>query len=440
MVVYWSLYRAAKELGVPDGQGLLAKPAGWYLRQAAMTTQAGPPLARAQLRRLVLTRLVLPQAMHQQALWYTQVLARSAGAAAGSCTLTHGRPQFGLMAGSVFLYLLADLRSEGLTAEAAAIDGACLAHAPAFAAAVGAATAARVQARLTAAALCRDHVQPHGCGDRRRFLRPLPSTPWSATRPLPARWLTLAQRKRSQRHRNPVCSSRRWGRAACRCEDHAGRGGSTFRCRPWAQQPFPFGSEFAWDSTGQEEVHLWTRHALPPGVAGLRRRQATPPLIPPSLCCRHYGFPGAARRALDAVLAFTPSIPNWAYMVRAFGQGTWSGTACLVHTLMQRGGQAQGSALGIGDFSNNAKETPYGGWERPLQHYRAGAHACVARPTSARAGASDVGTRRAERNSPAGGLQGRPGRRAPAQGGHRRHHWRPGQHRLQGSSQHGLPF
>ena len=64
-----------------------------------------------------------------------------------------------------------------------------------------------------------------------------------------------------------------------------------------------------------------------------------------SALTRHYGFEDAAQRALDAVLAFTPAIPNWAYM---------------------------GSALGIGDFSNNALLTPYGGWERPLQHYRAG--------------------------------------------------------------------
>lgn len=44
-------------------------------------------------------------------------------------------------------------------------------------------------------------------------------------------------------------------------------------------------------------------------------------------------------------MAFMPGLPNWAY---------------------------NGAALGIGDFSNNAKLTPFGGWERPLQHYRAG--------------------------------------------------------------------
>ena len=34
-----------------------------------------------------------------------------------------------------------------------------------------------------------------------------------------------------------------------------------------------------------------------------------------------------------------------------------------------------GAALGIGDFSNNAKYTPFGGGERVLQHYRAGLNA-----------------------------------------------------------------
>ena len=62
--------------------------------------------------------------------------------------------------------------------------------------------------------------------------------------------------------------------------------------------------------------------------------------------CRHFGFDQTATKALDAVLAFMPAAPNWAY---------------------------NGAALGIGDFSNNARWTPYGGWERPLQHYRAGA-------------------------------------------------------------------
>ena len=64
---------------------------------------------------------------------------------------------------------------------------------------------------------------------------------------------------------------------------------------------------------------------------------------------RYFGLDEVAATALDALLAFTPGVPNFAY---------------------------NGAALGIGDFSNNAKATPYGGWERVLQHYRAG-EACA---------------------------------------------------------------
>ena len=30
-----------------------------------------------------------------------------------------------------------------------------------------------------------------------------------------------------------------------------------YECDAWVDNPFPFGSEFAWDSTGQEEEYVW---------------------------------------------------------------------------------------------------------------------------------------------------------------------------------------
>ena len=45
---------------------------------------------------------------------------------------------------------------------------------------------------------------------------------------------------------------------ACRCQPHE-TGGSTFHCTPWIRNDFPFGSEFAWDSTGQEEIYTWAK-------------------------------------------------------------------------------------------------------------------------------------------------------------------------------------
>lgn len=40
-------------------------------------------------------------------------------------------------------------------------------------------------------------------------------------------------------------------------------GTSVHTCKPWAAQRFPFGSEFAFDTTGQEEVYVWARQAIP---------------------------------------------------------------------------------------------------------------------------------------------------------------------------------
>lgn len=87
---------------------------------------------------------------------------------------------------------------------------------------------------------------------------------------------------------------------------------------PWVKQTgLPgAGSEFAWDTTGQEEAYIW-------GV--------------------YFNATALAQSALNQILAYTPLVPNWAY---------------------------HGSALGSGDFGNN-------GWlsrsnERVLQHYRSG--------------------------------------------------------------------
>ncbi|KAK9811264.1 hypothetical protein WJX72_000834 [[Myrmecia] bisecta] len=55
-------------------------------------------------------------------------------------------------------------------------------------------------------------------------------------------------------------------------------------CKGWVDNRFPFGSEFAWDSTGQEEIYVWGRY---------------------------FGLANVSETALDAVLAFMPgAIPN----------------------------------------------------------------------------------------------------------------------------------
>jgi len=54
----------------------------------------------------------------------------------------------------------------------------------------------------------------------------------------------------------------------------------------WKQQKYPFESEMLWDSTGQEEVYMWSKF---------------------------FGFDDKALVTLNAILAYMPTVPHWAY-------------------------------------------------------------------------------------------------------------------------------
>ena len=58
------------------------------------------------------------------------------------------------------------------------------------------------------------------------------------------------------------------------------------RALHWRSLNYPFGSEMPWDSTGQEEVYMWSDY---------------------------FGFDEKAAVTLSAILAYMPSIPHWAY-------------------------------------------------------------------------------------------------------------------------------
>ena len=58
------------------------------------------------------------------------------------------------------------------------------------------------------------------------------------------------------------------------------------RADRWSREPYPFGSEMAWDSTGQEEVYAW---------------------------CKYFGHEDKARVSLDSIMGYMPSIPHWGY-------------------------------------------------------------------------------------------------------------------------------
>ncbi len=58
------------------------------------------------------------------------------------------------------------------------------------------------------------------------------------------------------------------------------------RADRWKDEAYPFGSEMAWDSTGQEEVYAW---------------------------CKYFGHDDKAEVSLDSILGYMPTIPHWGY-------------------------------------------------------------------------------------------------------------------------------
>ena len=133
------------------------------------------------------------------------------------------------------------------------------------------------------------------------------------------------------------------GNKSTDCPDRAtSRAVSVYHCVSWTNNPFPFGSEFAWDSTGQEESYVWGRHfgQLAPGVQQDDGSDAPAPIAAtPSKDA--VAADALANLTLAAVLAYLPSVPHWAY---------------------------NGGCPSWGDLSNNAKWTI--GIERVTGHYR----------------------------------------------------------------------
>lgn len=92
------------------------------------------------------------------------------------------------------------------------------------------------------------------------------------------------------------------------------------RADMWKTEPYPFGSEMPWDSTGQEEVYDWTRY---------------------------FHDDQKAEVTLNAILAYDPAIPSWGY---------------------------NGSARRYWDFIYGGKAS-YSRIERQLHHYGSGLNA-----------------------------------------------------------------
>lgn len=58
------------------------------------------------------------------------------------------------------------------------------------------------------------------------------------------------------------------------------------RADVWKEKAYPFGSEMAWDSTGQEEVYAW---------------------------CKYFGYEEKALVSLKSIIGYMPTVPHWGY-------------------------------------------------------------------------------------------------------------------------------
>jgi hypothetical protein len=94
------------------------------------------------------------------------------------------------------------------------------------------------------------------------------------------------------------------------------------RADRWAAQAYPFGSEMAWDSTGQEEVYAWMQY---------------------------FNHDPQSRMALDSIVGYMPTVPHWGY---------------------------NGSARRYWDFIYAG--APRNSYERQLHHYGSGLNAIPA--------------------------------------------------------------
>merc|ERR1712070_987628 len=79
-------------------------------------------------------------------------------------------------------------------------------------------------------------------------------------------------------------ASAKWGSLASQIEDNMRK-----RAEGWAAQEYPYGSEFSFDTTGQEEVVVWLKYFADTAN----------------------NWTAAAKRTVDHILSYMRSSPTW---------------------------------------------------------------------------------------------------------------------------------
>lgn len=103
------------------------------------------------------------------------------------------------------------------------------------------------------------------------------------------------------------------------------------RADHWRSLEYPFGSEMPWDSTGQEEVYVWSNY---------------------------FGYQDKAKVTLDAILAYMPVMPHWAYNgnARRYWDFLYGGKLQRIERMIHHYGSALNSIPVLMDYRKHPND------------------------------------------------------------------------------------
>jgi hypothetical protein len=120
------------------------------------------------------------------------------------------------------------------------------------------------------------------------------------------------------------------------------------RATLWNSQEIPYGSEMAWDSTGQEGVYYWTKY---------------------------FGLSSSAAKTVNSVLGYTPNVPHWGWNgnSRRYWDFIYGGKLRRIERQIHHYGSALNSQVLLDAFRNSPNDsyllrTGYAGSSAPLSN------------------------------------------------------------------------
>ncbi|KAF9566984.1 hypothetical protein CPC08DRAFT_63123 [Agrocybe pediades] len=129
------------------------------------------------------------------------------------------------------------------------------------------------------------------------------------------------------------------------------------RATAWAGERYPFGSEMAWDSTGQEGVYGWSKY---------------------------FGNNATATNVLNSILAYQPLIPHWGYNgnARRYWDNIYGGKLQRVERQIHHYGSGLNALPLISEFESNPSDlyllrVGYAGLSGPLSNIDQGGFAAA---------------------------------------------------------------